>query len=200
MMNPTVHFQALRVDGLDRGERSDEAGQVGLVSRWTGFARRRPWVSLAVLGATTQAVGLLGVPFTVRAIDGWYKTIAKPSFNPPASIFGPVWTGLYGAMAGSAWLVSRVNPSGPAQTAQQKRAVQLFAGQLALNAAWTPLFFGAKAPAAALVDITALLAAVVATTAAAYAVRPSAGALLVPYTGWVAFATVLNASIVMLNR
>lgn len=200
MINPTVQLKTLRVGGHDRGERSDEVGQPGLVSRWTGFARRRPWVSLAVLGATTQAVGLFGVPFMVRAIDGWYKTIEKPSFNPPASIFGPVWTGLYATMAGSAWLVSRAKPTGPGQTAQQTRALTLFAGQLALNAVWTPLFFGAKAPAAALVDITALLAAVVATTGATYAVLPAAGALLVPYAGWVAFATVLNASVVMLNR
>ena len=195
MMTLALQLAPARVDGVYRSDGPDDSAPVGILIRWTGFAKRRPWVSLAALGAATQAVGLTGVPFTARAIGDWYDKLNKPSFNPPSSVFGPVWTGLYGAMAGSAWLVSRAEASD-----RQQRALKLFAGQLVLNAVWTPLFFGAKAPAAALVEISALLVAVVATTGASFAVRPAAGALLVPYVGWVAFATVLNASIVALNR
>lgn len=195
MMTLAWQRSPARVDGFDRSDGHDDSRPSGMLTRWTGFAKRRPWLSLAALGASTQAVGLIGLPFTARAIGDWYDKLNKPSFNPPSSVFGPVWTGLYGAMAGSAWLVSRAEASD-----RQRRALKLFAGQLALNAVWTPLFFGAKAPAVALVEITALLVAVVATTGASFAVRPAAGALLVPYAGWVAFATVLNASIVVLNR
>lgn len=195
MVNIALQMVPTRVDSSGQPDRADGSHTERLLARWTGFAKRRPVVSLAALAVTTQAAGLIGVPFTARAVGGWYDQLDKPFFNPPSAVFAPVWTTLYAAMAGSAWLVSRAEASD-----RQRRALKLFAGQLALNAAWTPLFFGAKAPTVALVEITALLAAVVATTAASFAVRPSAGGLLVPYAAWVAFATALNAAIVVLNR
>ena len=132
MMTLALQLAPARVDGVDRSDGPDDSAPVGILIRWTGFAKRRPWVSLAALGAATQAVGLTGVPFTARAIGDWYDKLNKPSFNPPSSVFGPVWTALDGAMAGSAWLVSRAEASD-----RQQRALKLFAGQLVLNAVWT---------------------------------------------------------------
>ena len=113
----------------------------------------------------------------------------------PAWVFGPVWTALYLSMAIAAWLVWRRAgwPGGA-------RALGLFAVQLALNAAWSPLFFGLRSPAAGLVDIAALWLAIAATVFAFFRIAPVAGALLVPYWLWVTFATALNAAIWSLNR
>jgi tryptophan-rich sensory protein len=153
---------------------------------------------------TRQVLVLLGflfVTFTVTAISGastgsavraWYLTITKPAWNPPIWIFGPVWTALYAMMAVAAWLVWR--------RAGWGSALVWFAGQLALNAAWSPLFFGLHRIDLALVDIVLLWGAIVATTIAFGKVTPVAGWLFVPYLAWVSFATMLNFTIWRLNR
>jgi tryptophan-rich sensory protein len=116
--------------------------------------------------------------------------LSKPAWNPPAWLFGPVWTVLYLMMAIAAWLVWRkMGFSGAAG------AMGIFAVQLALNAAWSPLFFGLRNPAAGLVDIAALWIAVGVTLIAFWRVLPLAAVLLLPYWLWVSFATALNFAI-----
>ena len=122
----------------------------------------------------------------------WYATLAKPTWNPPNWIFGPVWTALYISMAVAAWLVWR-------KGGLWQWPLALFAVQLALNAAWSWLFFGFHMPGAAFVEIVALLAAIVATTIAFWPKSMAAGILMLPYLGWVAFASVLNFTIWRLN-
>ena len=122
----------------------------------------------------------------------WYAALRKPAWNPPAWIFAPVWTALYALMAVAAWLVWR-EPGTAAVLA-------LFVVQLALNAAWTWLFFGLRRPGLALVEIVVLWLAIAATAIAFLAVVPPAGLLLLPYLAWVAFATALNASLWKRNR
>jgi tryptophan-rich sensory protein len=159
--------------------------------------RRGGWTALAVLLALvvgSQLAGLLGVPFTDTDRGSWYDALDKPSFNPPGAVFAPVWTTLYLAMAVAAWLVWRHPDS-----ARRRIALQLFAVQLALNALWSPLFFGAEQTGWALAEIVLLLAAVATTLVLFLRVDRVAGLLLVPYLAWVAFATVLNASIVSLK-
>jgi tryptophan-rich sensory protein len=110
-------------------------------------------------------------------------------------VFSPVWTALYVAMAVAGWLVAREGTDDP----RVRLALGLFAGQLVLNALWTPIFFGAEQIDLALVDIAALLMLLIVTTAAFWRVsRPAAG-LMVPYVAWVAFATALNAAIAAMN-
>jgi tryptophan-rich sensory protein len=121
---------------------------------------------------------------------GYYAELAKPEWSPPGWIFGPVWTMLYLAMAVAAWLVWR---SGGWR--EQSGALGLYLVQLALNALWTPLFFGLRSPGFALVCIVFLLAAVAFTCRLFFRVRRPAGWLLVPYLLWVSFATALNFSI-----
>lgn len=126
--------------------------------------------------------------------DAWYQALRKPSFQPPGWVFAPVWNVLYGAIAYSAYRVWRAGPS-RARTI----ALTLWGAQLALNAAWTPTFFGARAPRFALADMALLDAAACAYAVAAARVDRTASLVATPYLGWLGFATAINASIVRLN-
>ena len=124
----------------------------------------------------------------------WYATLQKPSWNPPGWIFGPVWSALYTMMAVAAWLVwKRVG------FAVQRRPLTIFLVQLALNAAWTALFFGLHWPGVAFAEIVLLWLAIVATLAAFRPVSHTAAWLLAPYLAWVSFAALLNFTLWRLN-
>lgn len=125
----------------------------------------------------------------------WFRSLRKPSYQPPGWVFGPVWTALYGAIAYSGWRVWRAEPS-----RARTRSLALWAGQLALNGAWTPLFFGARRPGLALADLLALDVAAAAYTVSAARVDRTAAIAFAPYLGWLGFATLLNGSIVAKNR
>jgi translocator protein len=153
--------------------------------------------------APTSLVGLLACVIAVAAaaligtlaVSGAaqeYASLIRPSWAPPSWLFGPVWTALYASMAAAAWLVWR--------RVGLDRALVPFAVQLLLNAAWTPLFFGAGQYGWALVDIVALWLAIAVTMVAFWRVSRLAALLLVPYWVWVTFAGALNASILSLNR
>lgn len=126
--------------------------------------------------------------------DGWYAGLAKPTWNPPGWIFGPVWTVLYAMMVVAAWRVW-LQGGWP----RQKATLCLYLLQWALNALWTPLFFGLHQPGWALAEILVLLVAILATIRAFWRVDRHAGLLLFPYAAWGAFATVLNGAIWMMN-
>ena len=140
------------------------------------------------------AVGLLGSVFTASSVNTWYATVNKPSFNPPNWIFGPVWTTLFVMMAIAAWLVWK--PEGFQAAAWP---LTLFAIQLALNIAWSWIFFGLHQPGWAFVEIVILWLAIVRTTGAFFGRSKTAGWLMVPYLAWVSFASVLNFTIWRLN-
>ncbi len=127
--------------------------------------------------------------------DEWYREIAKPSWNPPNWIFGPVWTTLYTMMAFAAWLVWRRGGF-----AAHGRALTIFLVQLALNAAWSPLFFGLHQPGWAFVEIVAMWLAILATIVAFWKINRWSAVLLVPYLAWVSFASVLNFTLWQMNR
>jgi translocator protein len=152
------------------------------------------------MAALTSLLGLLGwlaVSFVTALIGSrfmpgaWYASIAKPAWNPPNAIFGPVWTVLYVLMAVSAWLVWR--------RAGFSGALGLFVIQLALNALWSYLFFGLHRPDFAFFDILVLWAAILAVVLLFWRVDPTAGALMLPYLAWVSFAACLNYTLWKLN-
>jgi len=124
----------------------------------------------------------------------WYATLKKPLWNPPGWIFGPVWSALYAMMAVAAWLVWKRGGF-----VAQRRPLALFLTQLALNAAWTPLFFGLHWPGLAFAEIVLLWLAIAATIAAFRPVHRIATWLLVPYLAWVSFAAALNFTLWRLN-
>ncbi len=124
----------------------------------------------------------------------YYAELRKPSWAPPTWLFGPAWTLLYLLMAIAAWLaVDRGGPGG-------RGAARLWGFQLLLNAIWSPIFFGLRAPGAALVAIIATWLAISATTLAFFRRHSLAGALMLPYLAWVTFATALNYEIWRRNR
>ena len=146
---------------------------------------------LLILLIICFAVAGLGGLATTPNIPNWYAGLVKPSWTPPAWVFGPVWSVLYLSMAVAAWLVWRLGNA--------KVPMTLFAVQLAFNAAWSWLFFGLHSPGAAFIDIVLLWAAIVATIYAFWRRSRLAGLLFVPYLAWVTFAAVLNFAIWRLN-
>ena len=156
----------------------------------------REAVALAIAVLACEAVGAGGSRFTVPAVKDWYPTLAMPAFAPPPWLFAPVWTALYAAMGVAAFLVWRRRGDDP----RARGALLVFGLQLLLNALWSPAFFGLRSPLAGLVVIVPLLAAILVAMLRFFAVSRLAGVLMVPYLGWVGFATVLNAAIVVLNR
>jgi benzodiazapine receptor len=154
----------------------------------------RKWLMLAALLLLVFIVATVGSAFTTPKIPGWYAGLNKPFFNPPSWVFGPVWTALYIAMAFAAWRVW-LAPDSTLRSA----ALAWFFVQLFLNALWSPVFFGMEAPGIGLVIILALLAALAMTVRSFLAVDRFAGRTMMPYLVWVAFASVLNASILLMN-
>lgn len=154
----------------------------------------RSLAALLVSFVLCFAAAGVGSLWTTPQIPGWYQQIQKPDWTPPAWVFGPVWTFLYASMAVAAWLVWRQ---------RSVRAVALplglFALQLALNVAWSGLFFALQNPLAGLVDIVLLWLAILATTWSFLRCSRPAGWLLVPYLLWVSYASALNLAIWRLN-
>jgi tryptophan-rich sensory protein len=144
--------------------------------------------------ALPTAVGVLSGFATSRGVRTWYPTLEKPGFTPPDWLFGPVWTLLYLLMGLGLWLVWR-SSAGP----RRRLALWIFGVQLALNAAWSFLFFGFQRIGTALIEIGILWAFILAMVVAFRIIRPAAGWLQVPYLAWVTFATVLNAALWRLN-
>lgn len=148
----------------------------------------RQWMSLVGFVLLAFVAGLVGSRFLP---GDWYAGLAKPSFNPPNSVFAPVWSALYLLMAIAAW------------RAWRKRGIDAATGlwltQLVFNAAWSWLFFDRHLLAVALVDIVALLALIVATTVAFFRRDRAAGWMMLPYIAWVGFATLLNTALWQLN-
>jgi translocator protein len=147
---------------------------------------------LAIIAvAATSLVGQLA---TYPNLAPWYAGLAKPSFNPPSWVFGPVWTTLYLLMAFSAWRILRL-PGTP----ERRWALSLFFVQLAMNAAWSWMFFAANNPLLGLINIIPQLLIIIATVVAFYRLDRIAGSCLIPLAAWVAFATLLNFAIWKLN-
>jgi translocator protein len=143
----------------------------------------------------TLVVGSLSGLATASSVETWYTTLEKPSFNPPNWIFGPVWTLLYimmGTAAAMVWTKSN-DPN------SSDRPLLIYGLQLGLNALWSLVFFGLRSPAGGLVMILLLIAAIVGCISLFRPIDVRAARLLYPYLAWVCFATVLNASIAVLN-
>ncbi|MFH1313504.1 MAG: TspO/MBR family protein [Candidatus Eisenbacteria bacterium] len=153
-------------------------------------------VKLIVSIVVCQLAGVVGSVFTAKSVSTWYVTLRKPAFTPPGWLFAPVWISLYALMGIALFLVWRKG----LESAGAKAAITIFAVQLVLNAAWSVAFFGTRSPLAGLVVIVLLLGAILVTIARFYSISIPAGILLLPYVVWVAFATLLNGWLYVLNR
>jgi tryptophan-rich sensory protein len=139
--------------------------------------------------------GFIGSIFTSKSVSTWYAGLAKPGFNPPDYVFGPVWTFLYLLMGFSLFLIWK-------QGIRKKiirKSLAVFGIQLFLNMAWSFLFFGLQSPLLAFIEIIILWAAILLMILSFYRIKRIAAYAQIPYLLWVSFAAVLNLSIVLLN-
>ena len=157
----------------------------------TPSPRRQPllallaWIGFVMVTFCAPALGALSAPGT------WYASLHQPTWNPPAWIFGPVWTFLYLLMATAVWMVWKRDG--------WKLPVGLYLVQLVLNAGWTPIFFGAHELGWALAEIIALWFAILVTLLSFLRVSMVAALMFVPYLAWVSFAAFLNFTLWKMN-
>lgn len=151
----------------------------------------RSWWALSGFAAAVIVVATIG-GLGVSGTAAEYNGLKQPAWAPPSWLFGPVWTVLYAMIAVAGWLAWR--------RVGFTRPLWLYAAQLALNAIWTPLFFGAGRYGLAFVDIAVLWLLIGATVAAFWRIRRAAAVLLLPYWAWVTYASALNLAIWLINR
>ncbi len=150
---------------------------------------------LIVAIVISELAGVIGSVFTTPSITGWYAGIVKPALNPPAWVFGPVWTTLFALMGIAAFLIWKKG----LERRDIKIALGIFTGQLILNTLWSIIFFGFHSPGGALVEIFFLWLAILITIITFARISKPAAWLLVPYIVWVSFAAYLNFAIWTLN-
>ena len=178
--------------------------------------RRRylQWIVLVGFLLAVAAIAGAGSLFTSSGVSTWYRQLVRPAWTPPNWLFGPVWTVLYASMAAAGWLVwrrGRYGPVGdrPAPADRMgpvrgglpaaRRALGLWALQLLLNGAWSPIFFGLHSLAGGLIVIALLWLAILATLMAFRPLSRPAAILMLPYLAWVTFAACLNLALWRLN-
>lgn len=156
--------------------------------------RSRDLLGLGAFVLVCLGISALGGWVTSSSVGTWYQALQKPPFNPPDWLFGPVWTLLYLMIALSGWRAWRSRAQ-----AGRRAAMAAYAAQLALNLAWSVVFFGGRLIGPALAVILLLLAAIITNTALFARADRLAAWLLAPYAAWVAFAAVLNFALWRLN-
>lgn len=150
---------------------------------------------LAVSILICQCAGLIGTIFTVSSITNWYNFLNQPSFKPPNSLFGPVWTILYTLIGISLYWIW-IKP----QSKKRTEALGLFAVHLIINSLWSIIFFGLHQIFAAFVVIVVLWVTLIIVMKRFLAIDSRASWILFPYLIWLSFATLLNLAIWWLNR
>ena len=161
----------------------------------TSPARFAPLPRLALAVLPVAAASIIAALVTAPNIPTWYAGLTRPAFAPPNWLFAPAWTALYAMMALAFWRVLGLAPGTPGRAG----AIAAFLMQLALNAAWTPVFFGLHSPRGGLIVIGILLVTILVTIRRFWPLDRVAAGLLVPYAAWVSFATALTAEVVRLN-
>ena len=145
-------------------------------------------------GATIAVLGLGGL-LTGVGFGPWYDRLRKPAWQPPGWLFAPAWNTI-GALTATSAVLAWNRARTPAE---RTRIVGLFGANGALNALWSGLFFTARRPDWALVEVVALWVSIAAMIRGVAPLSRRAGWLLAPYLAWVSFAAVLNGEIVRLN-
>lgn len=165
-----------------------------------GFQIFRCWDTLCGMKKTGILLLFIVIAFlpSLSAVfvktGGWYAALNKPAWNPPAQLFGPVWTTLYfmiGLAGYFAWTRGRRE--------DRRTAFSMYGAQLLLNALWTPLFFGLHRINWALADLVLMWFVILLTTGLFGRQSRLAAWLMIPYFLWVSFAGALNTAILVMN-
>lgn len=154
------------------------------------------WPALVGFIGLSIVVSALGGAVTATSVGSWYRELAKPEWNPPNWIFGPVWTALYLMMAVAAWRVWRSREG----AAGARPVLTGYFVQLGLNCLWSLLFFGLRSPGLALIDIALLWGVLIWLQLSLTRIDRVSAGLWAPYVAWVTFAAALNFEIWSLNH
>jgi translocator protein len=154
-----------------------------------------PIYKLIIAILVCEAVGITSALLSNTNNNAWFNTLIKPSWNPPAYLFGPVWTILYLLMGIALWLVWKSD----APYLKKTNAMSIFFFQLFFNFCWSILFFRFHSPLLALINIVIMIVTITATMFSFATINRRASWLLVPYIMWVSFATLLNFTIWVMN-
>lgn len=153
------------------------------------------YAGLGVMAVACGAVALVSGLVNAGALEGWYRSLAKPAWTPSEWVFTPVWNALYASLmlaAGLVWFArDREDVCG---------SLGYFGVLLAASLAWSIFFFGFRSPVLGLLDVCVLWAATALTAVEFFRVNKAAGVLLLPYWLWITYAAVLNADILLMNR
>lgn len=142
-----------------------------------------------------QLAGFIGSFATRTAVAVWYRTLEKPSFNPPPQVFAPVWITLYVLMGIAFFLIWQKS----AENSDVKYAMTVFIVQLVFNTLWSIVFFGFHSISGGMIVIIILWFLILTTIFSFFKISHPAAYLLIPYILWVSFAAVLNFAIWKLN-
>ena len=152
------------------------------------------WTPIIIAGGVAVFLGVFGGLMT--PIGQWYRGLRKPSLQPPDWLFGPAWTIILGLAAWSAVIAWNAAPD----AATRRTVIILFGTNALCHALWSPLFFRARRPDWALIEVVFLWASLVALVVGLWGIAQLSSLLIVPYLLWVSFASWLNGEIVRLNR
>jgi tryptophan-rich sensory protein len=162
--------------------------------------KNKDYFLLAISIIIAELAGCIGSIFSAPAINTWYAGIIKPSINPPAWVFGPIWTTLFALMGIALFLVLKEIRKGKINKTLARNAIMIFSAQLMQNILWSVLFFGMHSPAGAFFEIIGLWFSIFATMVLFSKISKPAMYLLVPYILWVTFAAYLNYLTSILNH
>ena len=163
------------------------------LSRPIAGSELTPRAAAAIVAAVGATAGVGGIATAPVVESRWYRRLRKPDWQPPGAVFGPVWSVLYALLAASMLDVRR------RRGGADRGLWILYGSNLALNLAWTLIFFRGRSPLAASAEIVALEATTVALIVRVRPISPAAALVLVPYALWVAFATALTWAITTRN-
>jgi benzodiazapine receptor len=153
-------------------------------------------LTLPIIVASITTLLVLGVGGWMTTVGGWYENLRKPWWNPPNWIFGPAWTVIL-SLAAWAGVLAWTHASG---SSEQLLILTLFSINIVLHMLWSPLFFNLKRPDWALIEVLFLWLSIVALIIGLARFSDLASWLLLPYLLWVTFASILNLTIVRMNR
>jgi benzodiazapine receptor len=153
-------------------------------------------MTLPIIVAAIITILVLAVGGAMTTVGPWYRNLRKPSWNPPDWMFGPAWTVILG-LAGWAGVLAWTNAP---DTAAHLRIALLFGVNIVLHMLWSPLFFNLQRPDWALIEVLFLWLSIIALMVGLAPFSSTAIWLLLPYLLWVAFAAILNFTIVQMNR
>ena len=156
-------------------------------------ARSLGYLAISIL---VTVIGIVaGSAFTAEGMLWYLAILHKPWFTPPAVAFPIAWTTLFALMAFSFWRILRVAPETPGR----RVAIVAFLVQLLFNVGWTWCFFGNQDPASAAIEVVAFETSILWMISTFRPLDRISAVLMWPYVAWVAFASILNLTIVSIN-